>query len=302
MASNSDSNEQRSIRRLQSRHRGRHIALFAAAALLCFGAFSYLRSDLVAPYVVTAKQCGAVDPHIQYLVTAGEDRWLRANLPVNEGGEPLVEKYMTEVATKVIEGLEREYNRKQNTVPLRINILFVENDNRLSPSKGYDWFGYRTEFESPWVRILTNDWRPCSKQVIFYRNGRQIARDQMEMAVGRRIAWASSSELSQDELDKFSSQYELEIMSRHSRLPRDMAIEKLRKELPPDVMYAFEKSPHTDLFAAGRGFGTLMHDSIGGYANITNQALEIYLDSKRKISKIDSVIDLEHRDSGYLVK
>jgi len=273
-------------------------ALFTLVPIFGGAWFAYSHSEIVAPYFVPAKVCGPIDLKIQSVELSGASRTIQHKFPVNDIGDPNRERYINAVTAHLV-GLFKKsplFSESGRGPPLKLDVLFVQSVNGLVAESGNDRFGSSVLLTSPWVRISSNAWSPCSMQVTFFRQGRQIARDQMELKLGRRVNWKSSAEISQGEINILGKMYQ-DTVTKHSNSLSYEEIKELTSKIPDDLLFAFANTPRTDIGYIGWGFSAFLDDPVE-YADVTNKAVDIFFANKKPL-RINSIIELDGARKNY---
>jgi len=273
------------------------IILFAVVFMV--SAVVYLASDAIAPHFVSQNGCGPIRVDVNSINLSAGSRWLKRSYPVDDGGEPVQELYMNAVSSHLIQKIlaSNLASRDKGKAPFKLRITFVQSESGLKAGSNFDEFGSKARLISPWVRITTNAWRPCEMQAVFFRQGRQIARDQMEMLAGKALAWPNEGELSDAQLSALSREYARKLLWHGVSENRSKAISELRKNLPPDVLFAFLNSPQTTIHMPSLGFSIFMHGDQSGYAENTKEVLNRFFDKGRKSLIVKSA--MENKATSY---
>jgi len=267
-------------------------------ALLIVGAYlAYSRSEYVAPYFVSRGACGPVRVNIQSINLSGANRMQKHRFPVDDIGDPNRERYMNTVTSHLISLVKQNMTQSSSAGPFNLDVLFVTSREGLNASSRYDHFGSSARLVSPWVRITGNAWSPCSMQAIFFRQGRQIARDQMEMIAGKPLPWSGSTELSESQIREFGKEYQ-DVMSAAPGV-RAIGIAHLQAKIPSEVIFAFTNSPHNDLGYSPLGFAGVTYRDPIAYAANTNQTLDKFFRAKKRFLIVKSVIENNYRLTHY---
>ncbi|MDT8760530.1 hypothetical protein MZO42_17655 [Sphingomonas psychrotolerans] len=268
--------------------------------VLALGYLAYVRSEYVAPYFVSPSGCGPVKVDIKRVNLSSGAHVLQRSFPVNNGGDPIEERYMNAVALNLVQningsGLANSRGRK----PFRLNILFVQSDSGLSTGSRFDGFGNSPRLTSPWVRIVGNDWSPCTMGAIFFRQGRQIARDQMEMLAGKPITWEDRRDLSESQMAFYREEYVREVLSVQKPSERLRKMKEIEARIPADVIFAFYNSPQQTIGYPGVGFHSLTQTSSQGFSNHVNAIVDRYFSGGGQKLTIADVTQSRHEDTGY---
>ncbi|HEX8240487.1 MAG TPA: hypothetical protein VF574_12175 [Allosphingosinicella sp.] len=237
----------------------------------------------------------------------------RLSLPIRSA-EPAVNDYMNEAARNLIGHIKSRYsgNLAKTGEPLKVQILFARDEYRtfgLGPGSTFGRFGDRVWLSSPWVRISTNNWRPCSMRVTFLYSGRQVIRDQIEMSGKKRIIWPHNSQFSEKAFRKWSELYRDMITKDYNNEEEYLKANRVvERDIPPEIYWLFADSTPKPLggglvienwSGAPYRIQDILEKSAAGYARLSNQVVEdFFKDTKRRLN-FESVVDLNYSSLGY---
>jgi len=270
------------------------------AAILFLG---YFKSEYIAPYVIDQNKCGEVNLDLRSVNLSGSGRAISRSFPVNSGGDKLEEEYINDVTKNITDNIidhGTSISGKGYT-PTKLHILFVGSDDGISYGANFDKLGDSASLVSPWVRVSKNYWFPCNLNVVIFRQGRQIARDQMEMVAGRRLSWKDGRELTNEEMDQFRRLYISRVMAAQSPQDRQRQSAALTGKIPPEVIFAFNNSAQATIGPPSIGFYSIMSKSSQGYGRYVNRVIDKYFQNGGKNTEIFSVTQVEYHSTGYLV-
>lgn len=280
-------------------NRGTRLVFITLALVIAAASFAYWRSDIVAPLFVSAEGCGPLQVRVESINLSAGGQRLRRSFPVDDGGAPDEERYMNAVAGHVAAAVQSHTSLSPEGTPFQLDMLFVENDIGLVAGSEFDQHLTRPRLVSPWVRVLKSDWFPCSMQVVSFRQGRQMARDQLEMQAGRALEWQGSTELSLADINGYAEEYVRRVLVPLTRGPRDDQIRLMSRTFPPEVLFAFMNSPQATIHSPNLGFDRIVRDNPDGYANHTNNVIDVFFRSPDQYQALGSVLETDYQQSGY---
>jgi hypothetical protein len=269
----------------------RHISFALVLVTLFIGILSFNRSDLIAPLVMNKRKCGGEMFSLQRIeLGSSNENIIDISYPVTGLSDTVQEKYTNSVSLHVIRRINDLYPKKNDKAFERVdvNIIFVDHTFGLNASDRFDRFGSRVRLKSPWVRILNSDWDPCSIQIIVFRQGRQIARDQIELRSNKILHWDNNLELTRADLTRYSKLYE-DIM--FWKVYRPNSKEILRSKIPPDVFLSLVNAPQTTISPFFADFRKIQNASSTVFTkNVIYMLDKYFLSPDRRIS-VKSIVE-----------
>lgn len=280
----------------------RHSIQIAIVALLAVVGLGYFRSNTIAPFFVSQQQCGPVAATIERTnIGSPIIRRLPISYPISDGGDPVEETYMNLVYSHLLGKIQSANPAMigRSGTPFKLNVLFVEHSFGLNATNRFDQFGRQARLVSPWVRIVSSDWSPCSLQVIFFRQGRQIIRDQMEMRVGKRLVWSETSEVTSEQLVSYAREYEKLMLTNQTSKNKVKEISILHQKIPADIMVALLNAPQSTISPFGANFSFFQNGASLGFSENINNTVDKYFKKNGEYVEVSSIIENDYEKTGY---